>query len=116
MSSFASDVPIELLVVQDPDHAWYYTARWHHGEVCRLLNLEHVPEIWLDLIPFMAARILLSEGYNAERRFIVRLQGADYELMRSTLGAAAATPRVNDTAPVKEALRCVFSEGQRHGC
>jgi hypothetical protein len=43
---------------------------------------------------------------------VVRLHGADYELMRAPLGAAAAPPLVNFAPPVKEPAPAM---GLRHG-
>jgi hypothetical protein len=93
----------------DRDVSWQYAVRWPDGS----LQAEHVPDIWIDMIPFMAARVLLSQGYDAARPFIVRLLGADYDLCRSTLGAVAATPLVNTGKPVTHPTTCVFREGQR---
>ena len=67
-------------------------------------GLTGIPEIYLDLAPFMAARFLLSQGYNPQRLLIVRLQGADYELLRAPLGAAAAMPMVNATVARRRGL------------
>ena len=76
------------MVMPDRDDCSLYMACWPDG----VRQIERIPDVWLDLIPFMVARILLSHGYKAARPFIVRLQGADYDLCRATLGAAAATP------------------------
>ena len=103
----AGAIPIELTVI--PHDGWYYRGVWSDGRV----QLENIPEAFLDLMPFMLARVLLEQGYNAARPFIVRLQGADYELMRATLGAAAATPLVNAAKPVANPLRCVFNNRSR---
>lgn len=100
---------ITITVMPQPD-SLHYMACWDEGE--RLFA--NIPELWLDLTPFMAARQLLEWGYDPNRLLIVRLQGADYELLRATVGAAAATPLVNTAAPVKQATRCVFRE-TRHG-
>lgn len=62
-----------------------------------------------------AARFLLSQGYNSQRLLIVRLQGADYELLRAPLGAAAAMPKVNVTAPVSQGTRSIFQRSQHGG-
>jgi hypothetical protein len=58
-----------------------------------------------------AARFLLSQGYNSQRLLIVRLQGADYELLRAPL--ASAMPVVNAT-PASQATRSIFHKSQ-HG-
>ena len=62
-----------------------------------------------------AARFLLSQGYNSQRLLIVRLQGADYEQLRAPLGAAAAMPKVNVTAPVSQGTRSIFQRSQHGG-
>jgi hypothetical protein len=64
-------------------------------------------------MPFLIARSLLSQGYNAKRLLIVRLEGADYEMQRAPLGAVAATPLVNTGAPVSEPTMA-WTAGQRH--
>ena len=78
--------PIELTVLPDPHNGSpHYMVCWpddESGPTC-------IPEIYLDLAPFMAARFLLSQGYNPQRLLIVRLQGADYELLRAPLGAGS---------------------------
>ena len=76
--------------------------------------LMHIPEAWLDLVPFMAARALLNQGHNPARVLRVRLQGADYELCYAPLGAVAATPLINFAAPATRPAHCIFAE-QSHG-
>ena len=73
--------------------------------------LSHIPEPWLDLMGFLIARRLLEQGYNVNRLLVVRLQGADFDLMRAPLGAAAATPLVNSAAPVKRAAYAMSRRG-----
>jgi len=107
MSDIAT-IPIEVTAMPDRDDSSQFMVVWNGS-----LQAQHVPDIWLDMIPFMVARVLLSQGYNAKRPFIVHLLGADYDLCRSTLGAVAATPLVNTARPVTEPSTCVFREGQR---
>jgi hypothetical protein len=97
--------PIDLTVM--PDNNGQYMDCWPDG---RELS-EHVPEIWIDMIPFLAARVLISQGYDAERPFIVHLRGADYTLCKSTLGQVAATPVVNAGKPVTHGTLCIWSHG-----
>jgi hypothetical protein len=103
---------ITLTVMPHHEDALHYMACWSDGEVA----VHHIPEVWLDLIPFMVARTLLAWGYDASRLLVVRLEGADYDLLRATIGAAAATPLVNSAAPVKQATQCVFQGRRDHGC
>lgn len=86
--------PVELIVRQHGDSD-SYRVYWGDG-LDGLSNLA-VPSEWLDLIPFMAARFLVVEGYDTERPYVVRLEGADTNMMRTTLGHAAATPVLNAT-------------------
>ena len=79
--------PIELTVTPHQDDHSLYRAGWADGDTL----LSHIPEPWLDLMGFLIARRLLEQGYDVNRLLVVRLQGADYELMRAPLGAAAAT-------------------------
>jgi hypothetical protein len=88
-------IPIELVA---------HRVCWSDGDS----QLSHIPEPWLDLIGFLSARRLLEQGYDVNRLLIVRLQNADFELMRAPLGAAAATPIVNIAAPVKHPTKSVF--------
>lgn len=94
---------IEITVVPQREDHCRYRACWPDGETL----LAQVPETFLDLIGFMLARRLLEQGYAVERILIVRLQGADFELMRAPLGVAAAPPLVNYAAPVKGPTRAV---------
>jgi hypothetical protein len=101
--------PIELILRyhSEPDCACaLYAAFWPDGELFALLG---IPEIWLDLAPFLAARILLEQGYNVAREFILRLEGADYELMRAPLGRVAATP-VLSSEPVTRPAHAFIAE------
>jgi hypothetical protein len=91
-----------------PDDALLYRACWVDGEEF----LSGIPEQLLDLSAFMVARRLLAQGYNSQRLLVVHLHGADYDLMRAPLGAAAAPPLVNFAASLKEPARV---EGLRHG-
>jgi hypothetical protein len=93
---------IEITVVPQREDC-RYRACWPDGETL----LTQVPESFLDLIGFMLARRLLEQGYAVERIFIVRLQGADFELMRCPLGTAAAAPLINYAAPVKGPTRAL---------
>lgn len=98
-------VPIELCVSPCSDDGFMYTVRWPDDHALWI----SVPELMIDLLPFMAARILLSQGYNAKRPLVVRLEGADFKLCQAPLGAVAATPLVNRAAPVTEALCGAFT-------
>jgi hypothetical protein len=102
---------IELTVTSHPDDGLLYMACWNDGEQL----VHHIPEAWLDLVPFIAARLLLEHGCNLDRLLIVRLQGADLDMMRAPLGAVAATPLVNSAAPVKQPMRCIYNRDRRHG-
>lgn len=95
-----SDIDVLTVV---PDSGSTYTVYWGDGD----LELAGIPEVYLDLIPFMLARKLLSLGYSARRLLVVRLQGADYEMVRAPLGAVAATPLVNVQAPVSRPAHAV---------
>ncbi len=82
-----------------------YRAIWPDGEI----YVDQIPQGYLDLIPFMIARrLFFDHGYDPDRMLIVRLYGADYEMLRAPLGAAAATPIVNRLAPVNNLPRYVF--------
>ena len=87
---------IELTVKPHADNGLLYAACWSDGDAV----VHHIPEIFLDLVPFLAARQLVDWGYNLDRQMIVRLQGADYTMMRAPLGCAAAPPQVS-AIPVK---------------
>lgn len=104
-------IPLELTVRPHPDDGFVYMACWSDGDTL----LAHIPECWLDLVPFMIARRLLEQGNNAERLLIVRLEGADRELMRGPLAVVAATPLLNHDAPVWQPAQCVFRRRERHG-
>jgi len=104
--------PIELTVIPHPHNSSpHYMVCWPDDES----GLTRIPEIYLNLAPFMVARFLPSRGYNPQRLLIVRLQGADYELLRAPLGAAAAMPKVNVTAPVSQGTRSIFQRSQHGG-
>ena len=100
--------PIELTVMPHPHNgSSHYMVCWPDDES----GLTRIPEIYLNLAPFMVARFLPSRGYNPQRLLIVRLQGADYELLRAPL--ASAMPVVNAT-PASQATRSIFHKSQ-HG-
>jgi hypothetical protein len=88
---------IELTASPHEKSSFLFKACWDDGDDL----VSNVPYCYLDLLPFMIARTLLEQGYNLERQLIVRLRGADFEMMRAPLGAVAATPLVNTAAPVK---------------
>ncbi len=71
--------PIELTAMPHSDDHSLYRACWADGDVL----LSHIPEPWLDLMGFLIARRLLEQGYDVNRLLVVRLLGADYELMRA---------------------------------
>ena len=95
--------PIEPTVIPH-NGSPHYMVSWPDDES----GLTGIPEIYLDLAPFMAAR--LSQGYNPQQLLIVRLQGADYELLRAPL--ASAWPKVNATG---QATRSIFHRSQHGG-
>jgi hypothetical protein len=101
-ASTSAQPAIELVVVMSG--FMQCDAQWLDGEP----TLCGVPEAWLDLMPYLIARKLLEQGYDAERELIVHLAGADYDLMRAPLGLVAATP-VLGAVPVKHGARCVYS-------
>ncbi len=96
--------PIELNVSPQSDSGTLYMAHWNDGDV----YLAGVDEIWLDLLPFMIARKLLSQGYNPARLLIVRLQGADYRFMSAPLGMVAAPPLLNAASPAAQPTHCIY--------
>lgn len=104
-----SIIDISLTVMPHHDDGWLYQVGWSDGEVF----LRGIPEAWLDLTRFMAACVLLEQGYDVNCLMIVQLQGADYELSRAMLGAVAATPLVNYLAPVTRATRHIY-RGERY--
>ena len=55
----------------------FYRVVWVNGEPCR--PFDNIPELMIDLIPYMTARKLVAEGYHPERLLIIQLRGADYE-------------------------------------
>ena len=73
--------------------------------------LTNIPEVLLDIIPYVVARKLLSGGSYPER--IVKLRGADFELMHAPLGIVAATPVLNDK-PVTESTRSLYLKRRHH--
>ena len=57
-----------------------------------------VGEVFLDLIPFMVARLLLQGGRDPNAMLVVKLVGADFLMLEAPLSLAARTPLLN-TAP-----------------
>jgi hypothetical protein len=104
MTNPAQQNPIELNVSPHSDNTMLYMACWNDGDVF----LNGIDEIWIDLLPFLIARKLLSQGYDPARPLIVRLQGADYIFMQAPLGVVAATPLLNTAAPVTRSARCLY--------
>jgi hypothetical protein len=102
-----SNMPIELTVSSHHDDHSRYQVSWSDGSHL----IVQIPEIWLGLISFMSARALLEQGYKANRVLVIRLQGADYDLVSAPLGAVAATPLINYANPVKQSTR---QYGQRY--
>ncbi len=90
--------PIKVMVRPHADSEQYMACLPDDSQL-----IAHVPQLWLDLLPYMIARALLDRDYNVDRVLIVRLQGADYELMHAPLGAVAATPLVDYAKPVGRA-------------
>jgi hypothetical protein len=101
--------PIEMNVEEQNEYqyrvrydAWTYREPRDDGS--DKIFIANIPPSWLDLVPYMIARKLLDEGgYDVDRQLIVRLQGADRELMRAPLGVVAATPLLNTDKPVTQA-------------
>jgi hypothetical protein len=80
--------------------AWTYREPRDDGR--DKIFLANIPLSWVDIISFMIARKLMDEGgYNVDRQLIIKLQGADRELMHAPLGIVAATPLPN-TKPVSQ--------------
>jgi hypothetical protein len=104
--------PIELTVhpYRCPHGESFYRAVWPDGEPERSAV---IPEVFLDLAPWLIARILLEQGYNPQRELLVRLHGGDRDLVRAPLGAVAATPLVNTAAPVSHPATAMVRP--RHG-
>jgi hypothetical protein len=100
-------------VMPDRDNNQRYQACWS-GPDGDERYVWDVPEIMLDLLPFMAVRKLLAQGYDAGASLlIIRLQGSDRELCNASLGAVAATPLINHDAPVLAPTYCVYRD-MRH--
>jgi hypothetical protein len=104
--------PLELMVEDQPGtnvgFNGCYRARWCDDAVPRNIFLANIPDTWLDLIPYMAARKLLQQGYNPERLLIVKLRGADFDLVRLPLGVVAAPPLPNINKPVTKPTHCYW--------
>lgn len=103
---------IDLTAAPHPENSFLYNVYWTNGDDDGVF-LAEVSYCFLDLLPFLVARILLEQGYNLERLLVVRLRGADFEMMRAPLGAAAATPLVNRANPVKHPHRALKGEALR---
>lgn len=95
---------IVLTVESHPDNGFVYMVCWPDGEP----EIQGIPEHWLDLMPFMVARVLIAHGYNPDRLLVVQLRGADRDMCRAPLGAVAATPLVNTAAPVRGPARSLY--------
>ena len=95
---------LELTVELHFDDDEQLCARFDNGEPC----ISFIPSSMIGLIGHMCACKLLADGYDPERQLIVRLQGADYDLLRAPLGCAAAQPLVNFDAPVSEPMSVVY--------
>ena len=89
---------LEILVAPHDNDDGLYRA--DHADGTELLT--GVPELMLDLIPFMLARRLLEWRYDPECLLVVKLQGADFEMMRAPLGVVAAKPLLNTANPVTQ--------------
>jgi hypothetical protein len=100
-------IPFELIVEEQHGDAGCYRVCWCDGEPDPVY-LCNLPEIWLDLIPYMVARRLIRQHNNPERLLIVKLRGADYELMRAPLGMVAASPLLNVDNPVNKPAHCLY--------
>ena len=94
---------IELTVVKDSSAPFRFKSVWANGTEDDSM-VRQVFEEFLDLVPFMLARILVKQCYDPKRLLIVRLEGADYEMVRAPLGVVAATPLLNHAVPVTHPL------------
>jgi hypothetical protein len=97
--------PIELTVTPDR-HGNYWVCNSDGDPLFAAL-----PEVWVDLAPYLAARTPSEHGVSCDCTLIVRLQGADYDLAHNTIGALAATPIVN-TVPVQQPPQCLYAGPQ----
>ena len=96
---------LSLVIEQHYDDDTQYVARWaSNGDPV----VSYVPEAMWDLIGYMAARRLMEEGHNPEKRIRVRLAGADFTMMDCTLGQAAATPLINFDKPVSAPASVIY--------
>jgi hypothetical protein len=93
-----------LTVDHHPGNGLVYMACWSDGEP----QVQGIPEHWLDLMPFMVARVLIAQGYDPGRLLVVQLRGADRDMCRAPLGAVAATPVANTAAPVRSPAHSVY--------
>jgi hypothetical protein len=127
-------IPFELVVEQQD--TWCYRVSWCDAVIAEAMEaklangeqidiqdhdllvgslvepdstfLANIPDTWLDLIPYMVARRLLEQGNNPDQLLIVRLRGADFDLMRAPLGVVAATPLLNIDKPVSKPTHCIY--------
>jgi hypothetical protein len=100
---------IEWVVRPSGDCACYQCC-WADGSPAMPI---WIPEQWLDLTPFLAARFLLENGYPTQAELLVRLVGADRIMARAPLGALAATPLINFDTPVQEGTRELYRRVSR---
>jgi hypothetical protein len=96
--------PIELLVEEQPGTECY-RVRWRNNEIF----IANIPNVWLYLVPYMAALKLWEQGYHVDRLLIVRLRGSDFDLMRARLGFVAAPPLLNTKPVTKPQHPCYWS-------
>ncbi len=97
---------IELLVQpQSDDPKFFEVLLLNHEprlEDTGVWFCSRIPELFLDLVPWMVARELIAHYYEPSRTLVVNLRGSDKTMMRAPLGEVAATPLVNSASPVKE--------------
>lgn len=100
--SVSDDIVLTVSSHENDDHVFaVYDAA---GEPI----VSFIPEEMLDITPWMAARRLLIQGLDPDRMLVVRLVGADFEMLRCSLGIAAATPLPNVEHPVFEPMHCIY--------
>lgn len=97
---------IDILVTPHRDDATLYAGWLDSGNGEMLVN--HIHEVFLDLMPFLVARRLHDRGYDLDSQLIVRLQGSNRDMMRAPLGVAAAPPLVNTVAPIRHRAHVVY--------
>ncbi len=108
-------LPIEV-VVEHREETDSAGQPWQAYRACLAADGEHValvPEIWIDLLPFLAARVLLERGFDVRRPLRVFLRGADFMLADTMLGCLCATPLVDFLHPVSEPTRMLYEA--KHG-